>query len=96
MNTTDVSPFPMVVGEVEKNGKETIVIAVNEYKGKLYIDVRNHIKIKEDFLPTKKGITLNKRTFEPVVKAMIDAFKALEELSEKKNLIGSEEDVPEP
>jgi len=79
---TDVSPFPMEIGRVPKNKKDVYIIALNEYAGKIYIDVRLHALIDSgpETIPTKKGITMNLRTFEPMVKLMLEAYKALEEV----------------
>ena len=77
----DISLFPMEIGRVPKTKKDMYIVAVNEFNGKIYLDVRLHVTLDNgETLPTKKGITLNLRTFEPVVKLMIDGYKALEEL----------------
>lgn len=90
----DVSLFPMEIGRVPKTKKDEYVVAINEYNGKIYLDVRLHVTLDNgDVLPTKKGITLNLRTFEPVVKLMIDGYKALEELQKKSTEEG--EDSPD-
>jgi len=48
----------MEIGEISK-GKDKIIIAVKEFKGKEYIDIRTHFENDEgDWIPTKKGITL--------------------------------------
>jgi len=81
---SDVSPFPMEVGRVPKTKKDVYIVAVNEYNGKIYIDVRLHVLLDNgETLPTKKGITLNMRTFEPVAKLLIEAYKVLEEIQKK-------------
>ena len=49
-----------VVGTVEKNALERIQIAVKEYHGHLYIDVRLwFLGDDEQWHPTKKGITVS-------------------------------------
>ena len=91
---TDVSPFPMEIGRVLKTKKDVYIVSINEYNGKLFIDVRLHYFIGEEVLPTKKGITLNMRTFEPVVKLLIEAYKKFEEL--QKDVVPKDDDSKEP
>ena len=52
----------------------------------MYIDIRLHFFVGSDVRPTKKGITLNLRTFEPMAHLLIDAYKALEELDKNPDL----------
>ena len=48
----------MEIGEITK-GKDKIIIAMKEFKGKEYIDIRTHFQNDEGgWVPTKKGITL--------------------------------------
>lgn len=62
----------MEVGEIAK-GKDKIIIAVKEFKGKEYIDIRTHFENDEgDWIPTKKGITLTPDSLDE----MIDLLKA--------------------
>jgi len=82
MSETDIIPYPILIGEVNKNKQERYVVAINEYKGRVYIDVRIHVKTddKESF-PTKKGITLSMNNFEPIAKLLIEAYKKLQEIT---------------
>lgn len=49
----------MEVGEITK-GKDKIIVAVREFKGKEYVDIRTHFENNDgDWIPTKKGITLS-------------------------------------
>ncbi len=90
----DTSLFPMEIGRVPKTKKDVYIVAINEYNGKMYIDVRLHFYVNgEETLPTKKGITLNMRTFEPVAKLLIEAYKALEQLQKDSDVEG--EDSPD-
>jgi hypothetical protein len=96
MGKIDTSLFPMEIGRVAKTKKDVYIVSVNEYNGKMYIDVRLHYYVNEsETLPTKKGITLNLRTFEPVAKLLIEAYKALEELEKGKNATEETEESPE-
>lgn len=94
--TTDVSPYPMEIGRVPKTKKDTYIVSVNEYNGKKYVDVRLHVNIDGgDTLPTKKGITLNLRTFEPVAKLLVEAYKVLQEMEGTAEESEKVNDLPE-
>ena len=49
----------MEIGELQK-GKDKIIIALKEFKGKEYIDIRTHFENSDgDWIPTKKGVTFS-------------------------------------
>ena len=57
-----------VIGEVERNETEKIIVQVKEFKGRTYVDFRIHYLADEDeWRPTQKGIT--------VAPALWDTFK---------------------
>ena len=65
-----------IAKEIEKSPTEIIRIALNEYKGKEYIDIRQHFKADSgDYLPTKKGVTFNPELIDEV----IEGLKALKD-----------------
>ena len=70
-----------VIGEIQKNQKEKIIISTNEYKGHKYIDLRVHYEDETsgDYKPTKKGIAVNPKILSQVVEMMIEAAEALQE-----------------
>jgi hypothetical protein len=76
----DTSPFPIEIGRVPKTKKDTIVVSINDYGGNVYIDVRQHFSVGSELLPTKKGITLNMLTFEPVARLLLRAYEKLKEI----------------
>lgn len=62
----------MELGEIAK-GKDKIIIALKEFKGKEYIDIRTHfVNDDGDWIPTKKGITVSPDSLDE----MIDILKA--------------------
>jgi hypothetical protein len=71
----------MEVGEIPK-GKDKIIVALKEFKGKEYIDIRTHFENNDgDWIPTKKGITLTPDSLDE----MIDLLKtAKKKVSEKE------------
>jgi hypothetical protein len=71
----------MEVGEIPK-GNDKIIVALKEFKGKEYIDIRTHFENNDgDWIPTKKGITLAPDSLDE----MIDILKtAKKKVSEKE------------
>ena len=71
----------MEVGEIPK-GNDKIIVALKEFKGKEYIDIRTHFENDDgDWIPTKKGITLAPDSLDE----MIDILKtAKKKVSEKE------------
>jgi hypothetical protein len=71
----------MEVGEIPK-GNDKIIVALKEFKGKEYIDIRIHFENNDgDWIPTKKGITLAPDSLDE----MIDILKtAKKKVSEKE------------
>jgi len=69
-----------VVGEVQKNNTEKFVIEAKEFKGRNFVDVRIYYLDKEsdDWKPTKKGITLTKNTYEPLLKLITEAYQKIQ------------------
>ena len=64
----------MNIAEIDKTENERIIISVKEFKGHSYIDMRLFfLSDRKEWLPTKKGITLNKKTIEGVIKGLQDA-----------------------
>jgi hypothetical protein len=71
----------MEVGEISK-GKDKIIIAVKEFKGKEYVDIRTHFENDEgDWIPTKKGITLSPDSLDDMIDLL---HTAKQKVSNKK------------
>jgi hypothetical protein len=70
----------MEVGEISK-GKDKIIVALKEFKGKEYVDIRTHFENNDgDWIPTKKGITLSPESLDE----MIDLLQTAKEKFSKK------------
>jgi len=62
-----------IAKEIEKSPTEIIRIALNEYKGREYIDIRQHFKADSvDYLPTKKGVTFSPELLDEVIQGLKD------------------------
>lgn len=70
----------MLIGEIQRNEKEKYRISIEEFKGHRFISCRLFFESdKSEWLPTKKGITLNAGNIDEVIKALQEAGKALKE-----------------
>jgi len=69
----------MELGELQK-GKDKIIIALKEFKGKEYIDIRTHFENDDgDWIPTKKGITFSPESLDDMIEILKAAKKKLED-----------------
>ena len=66
-----------VIGEIQKNQKEKIIVSVDEYKGNTFIDLRVHYEDETsgEYKPTKKGIAVNPKILDEVIEMMLEAKK---------------------
>ena len=64
-----------IIGEVQKNSKEKIIISINEYEGHKYIDLRVYYEDSNtlDWKPTKKGIALSQKSIKEVLSYLSEA-----------------------
>ncbi len=68
-----------IIGEIQKNQKEKIIVSTNEFKGNKYVDLRVHYEDETsgEYKPTKKGIAVNPKILDEVVEMMLEAGKSL-------------------
>ena len=68
----------MKIGELSKSSMEKIVFQIKEFKGVKFADVRIYFQtdsVKDEWKPTKKGITItkaNKSDFLDMIKKCLD------------------------
>ena len=64
-----------IIGEIQKNSKEKIIISINEYEGHKYIDLRVYYEDNKtlDLKPTRKGIALSKKNIKEIIKFLDEA-----------------------
>ena len=68
----------MILGKIEKDYFNALVIQKTEYKGKKFLDLREHYYDDNGELkPTKKGITLNLDNIDKVIEFMQEGQKQL-------------------
>ena len=69
-----------VIGEVQKNKREKIIVSVNEYQGFKYVDLRIHYEdeVSGDYKPTKKGVALSSKVIPEVVELIVKGAEDLQ------------------
>ena len=73
-----------VIATFEKNSTEKIEVKIVEWKCQDYLDIRVWYTINgKDFLPSKKGITLNIEVLPKLMQALAKADKVLKEEENK-------------
>mgnify|MGYP003964485663 FL=1 len=67
-----------IIGEIQKNQKEKIIVSVNEFKGHRYVDLRIHFEGDDgEYVPTKKGIAISSKIVEEVVELIVQGAESL-------------------
>lgn len=67
-----------IIGEIQKNQKEKIIVSVNEFKGHRYVDLRIHFEGDNgEYVPTKKGISISSKIVEEVVELIVQGAESL-------------------
>ena len=69
-----------IIGEIQKNQKEKIIVSTNEYQGHKYVDLRVHYEDETsgEYKPTKKGLAVSSKNIDGVIELL---NKAKENLS---------------
>jgi len=68
-----------LIGEIQKNQKEKIMVSTNEYKGNKFVDLRVYFEDESsgEYKPTKKGISLSKKVAPDVIELILEALEEL-------------------
>ena len=76
-----------VIGEIQKNKREKIIVSANEFKGHKYVDLRIHFNDgeSEEYKPSKKGIAIKPEIAEEVIKMIQEATKEIKDSAESNN-----------
>lgn len=70
-----------MIGTIEKNVKDTIVVQIRPFKEKNYLDIRNHYRDAQGELkPTQKGISLEVGRFAELKELIDKAAGVLKEI----------------
>lgn len=76
---------PKLIATIPRSATEQLQIAINEYKGKSYLDLRIFYTTDEGgtWLPTKKGVTVAPDNLELLKDAVEEAMKEMMTVSEE-------------
>ena len=73
----------VVIGEVEKNSREKIVVRFTEFNNLNLIDIRVHAKTRlEEYVPTRKGLTFQI----PLLQMLMPILREAEVLISKESM----------
>jgi len=48
-----------VLNELEVTDNKKLVLSIGEYRGSERVDLRQYVKVDDDYIPTKKGINFD-------------------------------------
>jgi hypothetical protein len=68
----DDDRYGIPVHTFDKNKKERIRIALNEYKGHQYIDIRTFYLENGEYKPSSKGVTMKTEFYPDLLKGVMD------------------------
>ncbi len=75
----DTDKYGVLVHCFDRNSREQIRISINEYMGTKYLDIRVFYKDKrsEEYLPSKKGVTLATDKYPELLDGIIELGETL-------------------
>ncbi|XOB41561.1 MAG: transcriptional coactivator p15/PC4 family protein [Candidatus Nealsonbacteria bacterium] len=69
-----------VVGEIAKNSLEKVIISLREYRERQLVDIRTYYQNdKGEWLPTKKGISLNSENYPELKQGVLALEEAIKD-----------------
>lgn len=76
---------PKILATIPRTATEQMQIAINEYKGKSYLDMRIFYTTDDGatWLPTKKGVTCSPENIETLKDAIEEAMKEFTTVEEE-------------
>lgn len=76
---------PKIIAAIPRSATEQLQIAINEFKGKSYLDLRIFYTTDdgESWLPTKKGVTCSPENIELLRDAIEEAMKEFTTIAEE-------------
>ena len=69
-----------VLGEIQKNKQEKLIVSISEYKTHTYIDIRVYYEDKKtgEYKPTKKGVALPPSIIREVMELVLEGAEKLQ------------------
>ena len=69
-----------ILGEIQKNKQEKLIVSISEYKMHTYIDIRVYYEDKKtgEYKPTKKGVALPPSIIREVMELVLEGAEKLQ------------------
>ena len=69
-----------ILGEIQKNKQEKLIVSISEYKEHTYIDIRVYYEDKKtgEYKPTKKGVALPPSIIREVMELVLQGAEKLQ------------------
>ena len=69
-----------ILGEIQKNKQEKLIVSISEYKAHTYIDIRVYYEDKKtgEYKPTKKGVALPPSIIREVMELVLEGAEKLQ------------------
>jgi len=65
------------IAELEVTDNKKLVLSIGEFRGAERVDLRQYIKVKEEFIPTPKGINFSAEWIDDFVE-MVEKLKDID------------------
>jgi hypothetical protein len=65
------------IAELEVTDNKKLVLSIGEFRGVERVDLRQYVKVKEEFIPTPKGINFSAEWIDDFIK-MVEKLKDID------------------
>jgi len=65
------------IAEIDVTDNKKLVLSIGEFRGAERVDLRQYVKVKEDFIPTPKGINFSAEWIDDFIN-MVEKLKSIE------------------
>ncbi|MEA2021600.1 MAG: transcriptional coactivator p15/PC4 family protein [Candidatus Caldatribacteriota bacterium] len=65
------------IAELEVTDNKKLVLSIGEFRGVERVDLRQYVKVKEEFIPTQKGINFSAEWIDDFVE-MVEKLKDID------------------
>ena len=65
------------IAELEVTDNKKLVLSIGEFRGVERVDLRQYVKVKEEFIPTPKGINFSAEWIDDLVE-MVEKLKDID------------------
>ncbi len=62
------------IAQLDVTDNKRLILSISEYRGEERIDLRQYVKVNDEFIPTKKGINFNSEWLDGFVE-MVEKLK---------------------